>query len=295
MESIENNNTEEISLIDLFSVLIKHRKLICFGTGIVVILTALYLFILPVFFKGLSKQTCDVTYTVTVNDVPVNLNEKIYGTKKDNSKNSDSIINLATYSVNRLPLLVEIHKKNPVFNDEDIDNPYLYNKFMQEIVRTGKFKVEQSLLGNQFDIILKIQEKDITKANEFVKEILAASEKQIEDFIFPKITNLKSSAQETVQQMSDSSYSDNVVLQNNKSLIIEIDSYFDNFRGFLVLTDAPFVIPEGKGRAKLAIIIVFAAIFIFIFIAFLLNAVENIKKDPVASKTISDAWNYKKK
>ena len=39
---------------------------------------------------------------------------------------------------------------------------------------------------------------------------------------------------------------------------------------------------SGPSRGKLCIIVSFAAFFISVFLAFLINAIENIKKDPVA-------------
>ena len=53
----------------------------------------------------------------------------------------------------------------------------------------------------------------------------------------------------------------------------------------------PAEIPEkkvGPSRSKLCIIVIFAAFFISIFIAFLLNAIENIKKDPEAMQKFKD-------
>ena len=41
-------------------------------------------------------------------------------------------------------------------------------------------------------------------------------------------------------------------------------------------------IKSGPSRGKLCIIVTFAAFFIAVFLAFLLNAIENIKKDPEA-------------
>ena len=39
---------------------------------------------------------------------------------------------------------------------------------------------------------------------------------------------------------------------------------------------------SGPSRGKLCIIVTFAAFFISVFLAFLLNAIENIKNDPEA-------------
>ena len=52
----------------------------------------------------------------------------------------------------------------------------------------------------------------------------------------------------------------------------------------------PFVILEPLGRIKKLIIATFAAFFILVFVAFLKNAIYNIKQDPEASGKIKAAW-----
>lgn len=53
-------------------------------------------------------------------------------------------------------------------------------------------------------------------------------------------------------------------------------------------------IKSGPSRGKLCIIVVFAAFFISIFLAFLLNAIENIKKDPEAMSKLHAGKKSKK-
>ena len=52
---------------------------------------------------------------------------------------------------------------------------------------------------------------------------------------------------------------------------------------------------SGPSRGKLCIIITFAAIFISIFLAFALNAVQNIKNDREAMQKIKSGWNNENK
>src|SRR5574344_2088363 len=44
---------------------------------------------------------------------------------------------------------------------------------------------------------------------------------------------------------------------------------------------------SGPSRGKLCIIVTFAAFFLSIFLAFLLNAIENVRHDPEAMKKLS--------
>ena len=51
---------------------------------------------------------------------------------------------------------------------------------------------------------------------------------------------------------------------------------------------------SGPSRVKLCIIVTFAAFFVSIFLAFLLNAIENIKKDPEAMEKLSQGKKTKR-
>ena len=70
----------------------------------------------------------------------------------------------------------------------------------------------------------------------------------------------------------------------------QIDEFMSSYERISERLVEPFVILEPMGRMKKLVIATFAAFFIFIFIAFLKNAIENIKKDPEASGKIKSAW-----
>ena len=53
-------------------------------------------------------------------------------------------------------------------------------------------------------------------------------------------------------------------------------------------------IKSGPSRGKLCIIVTFAAFFIAVFLAFLLNAIENIRKDPEAMEKLHSGKKGKK-
>ena len=68
MSEIENTTSlaedDEISLIDLFSVLIRYRMMIIIGSAIVFVLTALYRFIMPLADKVFRYQSsCFIVIT----------------------------------------------------------------------------------------------------------------------------------------------------------------------------------------------------------------------------------------
>ena len=63
-EQYENNNEDEISLIDLFAVLVRYRKLVVIGTLAVALAAFAWLFVLPKFVPSLNKKTLTISYAL---------------------------------------------------------------------------------------------------------------------------------------------------------------------------------------------------------------------------------------
>ena len=278
------NAEDEISLLDLFAVLIRNRKLIIFGTLIVSFIAGLYLFIVPLFVKKLNVQTVTVTYTVDVKPIPSIMAAKL---------SSPSPLYLSTYNAQRLPFLVDQLKKNNVFVEDDgTMSDYDFNKFVQTIKKDGKIKVNNSPLGNGYDIVLEIPFDKIDDSRAFVKSIVADTEVELQNYILPLIATLNQNTNLSIEKATliATSVSDMSALQALQDLSVAIDDFTDTFDQFLTLREEPFVVPEGRGRTKKFVIIFFASFFIFVFAAFCKNAVINIKADPESRKLISDAW-----
>src|SRR5574344_1544209 len=74
MSELENNTSlaedDEISLIDLFSVLIRHRMMIILGSAAVFVLTVLYLFVYPMLSPKAMPRESTVEYSISVTPVP---------------------------------------------------------------------------------------------------------------------------------------------------------------------------------------------------------------------------------
>lgn len=278
------NAEDEISLLDLFAVLIRNRKLIIFGTLIVSFIAGLYLFIVPLFVKKLNVQTVTVTYTVDVKPIPSIMSAKL---------SSPSPLYLSTYNAQRLPFLVDQLKKNNVFVEDDgTMSDYDFNKFVQTIKKDGKIKVNNSPLGNGYDIVLEIPFDKIDDSRAFVKSIVADTEVELQNYILPLIATLNQNTNLSIEKATliATSVSDMSALQALQDLSVAIDDFTETFDQFLTLREEPFVVPEGRGRTKKFVIIFFASFFIFVFAAFCKNAVINIKADPESRKLISDAW-----
>ncbi|MBO4630010.1 MAG: hypothetical protein J5687_08680 [Treponema sp.] len=277
---------DEISLLDLFAVLVRYRKLIVLGTGIVTLLTILWLFILPLFAKKSSVQNAKVTYTVRVKSIPISISERL-----PNSKEITPIY-LATYSTQRLPFLVEKIKENNVFSDTNDMTDYEFNAYVQGLIKEKTIEIESSPLGTEYSIILKIPINSIGDGTKLVNSIISDADKEIQNYYIPLIKTLQQNTEVSIQKAMSlqTGASDISSLQSLQEFATDLQEFIGSFDGFLSLRGEPFVVPEGRGRVKKTVIIFLAAFFVFVFIAFLKNAIENIKADPVSSKLIADAW-----
>ncbi len=288
MSEIENTTIaeeDEISLIDLFSVLIKHRFMIIAGTIAVGVIGIAYLFLLPILMKSTDKHAVTIEYTYQIDSLPLALEQEL-GFSDQKQK---VIVSLASYNMNRLTLLAdEVKKYNPFGAELDEMTPYAYNRYIQTLTKEKKYEVEISPMQTELIVTLTVPENNISQASLMVNDIVSNTVTEIENYIFPKIDAIEKATNDSLSfvDSGDSSTS----TQKLKDTQVQIKNFKTTYEAFLVESGEPFILLEPLGRLKKLIIIVFAAFFIFVFIAFLLNAVENIKKDPEASEKIKTAW-----
>jgi hypothetical protein len=288
MSEIENTTIaeeDEISLIDLFSVLIKHRFMIIAGTIAVGVIGIAYLFLLPILMKSTDKHAVTIEYTYQIDSLPLALEQEL-GFSDQKQK---VIVSLASYNMNRLTLLAdEVKKYNPFGAELDEMTPYAYNRYIQTLSKEKKYTVTISPMQTELIVTLTVPENNISQASLMVNDIVSNTVTEIENYIFPKIDAIEKATNDSLSfvDSGDSSTS----TQKLKDTQVQIKNFKTTYEAFLVESGEPFILLEPLGRLKKLIIIVFAAFFIFVFIAFLLNAVENIKKDPEASEKIKTAW-----
>ncbi len=288
MSEIENTTIaeeDEISLIDLFSVLIKHRFMIIAGTIAVGVIGIAYLFLLPILMKSTDKHAVTIEYTYQIDSLPLALEQEL-GFSDQKQK---VIVSLASYNMNRLTLLAdEVKKYNPFGAELDEMTPYAYNRYIQTLTKEKKYEVEISPMQTELIVTLTVPENNISQASLMVNDIVSNTVTEIENYIFPKIDAIEKATNDSLSfvDSGDSSTS----TQKLKDTQVQIKNFKTTYEAFLVESGEPFILLEPLGRLKKLIIIVFAAFFIFVFIAFLLNAIENIKKDPEASEKIKTAW-----
>lgn len=285
MENSEDNykNEDEISLLDLLSVFVKYRKLIIWGTVVFALLVSIFLF-----FLSKSSDNQDQLYLIDYN-INIYPNMDIF-----KSIVSFDIIDDTNNKLNNKKLISEINKNILVF-DYDFNSSNFdvleYNQFILELFNDKEYLAELSKTKNNF--LLSIKTINPENSDLFVNELINVVNNEYREFLLPLIQKRINEINLLLPQYSSDEKEIKDKLLNEKITLTELSN--ENFN-ILQTNFSKFIVIEKKDSLLLKIIIVwFASFFIFIFIAFLLNAIQNIKSDKEASTKIKNAWEKGKK
>ena len=287
MEKIEQNE-EEISLIDLFAVIIKYRKMIIFGTIAAGIIGIAALFVMPKLFPSFNNKEVTATYSVKVTPLPRNISSGLAALGINN--NFEKTL---TSSFINLPFIASEYKKFPFTNKSFTSDVFFSNSIIEEIVKSKKLQIVPAVKTNYYDVILRMPIEKLDTGTDFVKEIVSIDNESVLTVLAETIPLLESNTKESLDKIEKSTarVNDFYTIQNLRDLLKDIEMYKEKNINIFELEEEPFVLSIAQGRLKNLIIVVFAAFFLLVFLAFARNAVLNIKADPEASKVISDAWN----
>ena len=285
MENLEDNykNEDEISLLDLLSVFVKYRKLIIWGTVVFALLVSIFLF-----FLSKSSDNQEQLYLIDYN-ITVYSNMSIFSNIV-----SFDIVYDTNNKLNDKKLISEINKNILVF-DYDFNSSNFdvleYNQFILELFNDKEYLAELSKTKNNF--LLSIKTINPENSDLFVNELINVVNNEYREFLLPLIQKRINEINLLLPQYSSDEKEIKDKLLNEKITLTELSN--ENFN-ILQTNFSKFIVREKKHSLLLKIIIVwFASFFIFIFIAFLLNAIQNIKSDKEASTKIKNAWEKGKK
>lgn len=285
MENLEDNykNEDEISLLDLLSVFVKYRKLIIWGTVVFALLVSIFLF-----FLSKSSDNQEQLYLIDYN-ITVYPNMSIFSNIV-----SFDIVDDTNNKLNDKKLISEINKNILVF-DYDFNSSNFdvleYNQFILELFNDKEYLAELSKTKNNF--LLSIKTINPENSDLFVNELINVVNNEYREFLLPLIQKRINEINLLLPQYSSDEKEIKDKLLNEKITLTELSN--ENFN-ILQTNFSKFIVREKKHSLLLKIIIVwFASFFIFIFIAFLLNAIQNIKSDKEASTKIKNAWEKGKK
>lgn len=277
MENSLNNMDDEITLLDIFSVIIKYRKFIIISMLILIVLTSIFVFC---FTKHkVSVDTYTIEYTI-----PFMNNEHLYNLLHFNLS-SDLILQFSN-----LNTLANLNKKIPIFY-YDFDSSKFdendYNYFIKKQQTESHFSV--SVNDNVSTILLKIKTSNKENVDNFVISLVETINNHydliLQQLIANRLLTLNSLIESEITNFDKTDIINEYVnLQDLKK---------NNIRVLDTNTDS-FIFRESK-FSYLFFIIFFACFFVSVFLAFLLNAINNIKADTVVAEKIKSAWENGKK
>lgn len=327
---------DEISLIDLFAVLLKRKWMIFIITMIAAVFIVVYSIIslkLPS-----DKSYLPNEYTVTANML-IKDSSSSGPSLSDSASAAASLlgVNIGNNSSSTSSLVLYLTSSNP-FYDAIAQKFDLYTKFEFEKSPVTNTRIKlQKMITTEFDsssgvfsISYKGTEPEFgveiidfcvdwisNKLNELGVDNNLIQKENLEKNLdiswneILKLTKEISDLQDKVAQGRVVWTKDFTIEQNRIELELSAQkSVYTQLKSQLELlkvnmqTDTPtFQILErpsvpdmksGPSRGKLCIIVTFAAFFVSVFLAFLLNAIENIKKDPEAMAKLSQGKKAKK-
>lgn len=288
MESSPIQKNQEISFIDLLAVLIRYRVLIILGTLIFTGVAVLYTVILPKIFPFMNTRSITMTYTLEIRELPSDVQRIL--------SNSQASITLLTMSrLQNQSFFSEQYKK--LFEDKKNipKDDYKYNIMIQQYQKNNYSVSKGEIPGTLFvTFTIPDTEEYREKVFSFMEDSIDLINSELKSTIMPQINAMLTLLKEidmkenTNQERNMSTY-----LQDQKNML-QLEYVVKNYDSFVEADDIPYIVPLQQDSKLFTIIIVaFASFFLFVFIAFTLNAVKNIKQNPQARQTISDAWHRK--
>lgn len=278
MDNIEQktDENEEISLIDLFSVLLKYRKFIVIGSILLIFITSI-VYISYVKYKDKILNYYDIEFTIPISNKIKYLNNVV---------NYD-LLNDTVVRFKDLGYIAKLNEKYNVFYydfNKSNFNQLDYNEFINTKVNSVFYQVK--LNSTKSSLIINLRSYSVDNAKKFISEYIQKLNSEYRNYFSIEIENRILLLQEIIDNNNANKeiFAEKHELENlNKDTVT---LFIDDF--------SIFITKNNDIRLKF-IIIIFASFFIFIFVAFLLNAIQNIKSDKEASAKIKNAWEKGKK
>ena len=287
MEDMQNSEEEEISLIDLFAVLIRYRIFIVVFTVVTTFLAAFVLFVLPLLQPKTNVKEVTISYSVQSRNLSQPLVENGFPRNLGSSAKA--------YFSNPW-LIARENKKYPIFAEEDNAEKQTdkqYNTFIQQVIKNKKLDVPKLdvSLPNEFIVVLTVREEKTEMALQFFDDMMKEINTAFDEFYRPQLESLKETTEISLASIKANPSSLISDMQRLESLKNAITQELAANEPYVSCPEPPFIEDKAQGRAKKSIIVLFAGFFVAVFLAFAHNAWVNIKADPEASKKLQDAWN----
>lgn len=262
---MSDKEEDEISLLDLFLVCLKYRKLIIFGTLSCMIAFSVFFFIKE---NINPSKSISVVYTVKAKVIPPSLGSYM--------KKSGSLIQFARDKMNNLNFIAKANKSSYVFGGEG-KSGYEYFDAVKESKEAAKFTIDGVKFDLEYEVKVDIDEELFSAYEAFLHTMLDEINKEAGNYFL-------------------SLFSDSLFFNVDEDIESEVNSYIINNSPLIYIDEEPgFISTATEGGIKIFIIVFFASFMITIFLSFLLNAINSIKQDKEAMEKVNSALNYKNK
>lgn len=262
---MSDKEEDEISLLDLFLVCLKYRKLIIFGTLSCMIAFSVFFFIKE---NINPSKNISVVYTVKAKVIPPSLGSYM--------KKSGSLIQFARDKMNNLNFIAKANKSSYVFGGEG-KSGYEYFDAVKESKEAAKFTIDGVKFDLEYEVKVDIDEELFSAYEAFLHTMLDEINKEAGNYFL-------------------SLFSDSLFSNVDEDIESEVNSYIINNSPLIYIDEEPvFISTATEGGIKIFIIVFFASFMITIFLSFLLNAINSIKQDKEAMEKVNSALNYKNK
>ena len=257
---MSDKEEDEISLLDLFLVCLKYRKLIIFGTLSCMIAFSVFFFIKE---NINPSKNISVVYTVKAKVIPPSLGSYM--------KKSGSLIQFARDKMNNLNFIAKANKSSYVFGGEG-KSGYEYFDAVKESKEAAKFTIDGVKFDLEYEVKVDIDEGLFSAYEVFLHTMLDEINKEAGNYFLSLFSDL------------------------DEDIESEVNSYIMNNSPLIYIDEEPvFLSTATEGGIKIFIIVFFASFMITIFLSFLLNAINSIKQDKEAMEKVNSALNYKNK
>lgn len=257
---MSDKEEDEISLLDLFLVCLKYRKLIIFGTLSCMIAFSVFFFIKE---NINPSKNISVVYTVKAKVIPPSLGKYM--------KKSGSLIQFARDKMNNLNFIAKANKSSYVFGGEG-KSGYEYFDAVKESKEAAKFTIDGVKFDLEYEVKVDIDEELFSAYEAFLYTMLDEINKEAENYFLSLFSDF------------------------GEDIESEVNSYIMDNSPLIYIDEEPvFISTATRGGIKIYIIVFFASFMITIFLSFLLNAINSIKQDKEAMEKVNSALNYKNK
>ena len=257
---MSDKEEDEISLLDLFLVCLKYRKLIIFGTLSCMIAFSVFFFIKE---NINPSKSISVVYTVKAKVIPPSLGSYM--------KKSGSLIQFARDKMNNLNFIAKANKSSYVFGGEG-KSGYEYFDAVKESKEAAKFTIDGVKFDLEYEVKVDIDEELFSAYEVFLHTMLDEINKEAENYFLSLFSNV------------------------DEDIESEVNSYIINNSPLIYIDEEPgFISTATEGGIKIFIIVFFASFMITIFLSFMLNAINSIKQDKEAMEKVNSALNYNNK